>query len=133
MENSVNNANQFYFSLDKYEFRIMHTKSDNIEIMNGIETNDIINELFKSFLRRYQEGLESKMKGSEFIIESVDLLYYSLHKISLNSGGSMYTCIDSPAWLKKKRAAVNPRNKDNECLKYAIMLASNHEKIGKDP
>ena len=101
MENSVNNANQFYFSLDKYEFRIMHTKSDNIEIMNGIETNDIINELFKSFLRRYQEGLESKMKGSEFIIESVDLLYYSLHKISLNSGGSMYTCIDSPAWLKK--------------------------------
>ena len=84
----------FISSLDKYEFRVVHTKSDNIEIMNGIETNDTINELFKSFLRRYQEGLESKMKGSEFIIESVDLLYYSLHKISLNSGGS---CIDSPA------------------------------------
>ena len=120
----------FISSLDKYEFRVVHTKSDNIEIMNGIETNDTINELFKSFLRRYQEGLESKMKGSEFIIESVDLLYYSLHKISLNSGGS---CIDSPAWLKKKRAAVNPRNKDNECLKYATMLALNHEKVGKDP
>ena len=50
----------FISSLDKYEFRIMHTKSDNIEIMNGIETNDIVNELFKSFLRRYQEGLEAK-------------------------------------------------------------------------
>ena len=50
----------FISSLDKYEFRIMHTKSDNIEIMNGIETNDIVNELFKSFLRRYQEGLETK-------------------------------------------------------------------------
>ena len=58
----------FISSLDKYEFRVVHTKSDNIEIMNGIETNDTINELFKSFLRRYQEGLESKMKGSEFII-----------------------------------------------------------------
>ena len=61
--------------------------------MNGIEMNYIINELFKSFLRRYQEGLETKMKGSEFIFESVDLLYYSLHKISLNRGGSY---IDSP-------------------------------------
>ena len=47
------------------------------------ETPDIINELFKSFLRRYQEGLETKMKGSSDIFESVDLLYYHLHKISL--------------------------------------------------
>ena len=52
----------FISSLDKYEFRIMHTESDNIEIMNGTETNDITNELFKSFLRRYREGLETKMK-----------------------------------------------------------------------
>ena len=102
----------------------MHTKSDNIE------TNDIINELFKSFLRRYQEGLETKMKGSEFIFESVDLLYYSLHKISLNRGGSY---IDSPDWIKSKRAIVNPKNKDNECFKYAITIALNHKKIGKVP
>ena len=61
--------------------------------MNGIEMNYIINEPFKSFLRRYQEGLETKIKGSEFIFENVDLLYYSLHKISLNKGGSY---IDSP-------------------------------------
>ena len=59
-----------------------------MEIMSGTEMNDIINELFKSFLERYQKGLETKMKGSEFIFESVDLLYYDLHKISLNRGGS---------------------------------------------
>ena len=74
----------FISSLDTSDFRIMHTKSDNIEIMIGTETDDIINELLESFLRRYQEDLESKMKGSEFIYENVDLLYYSLHKISLN-------------------------------------------------
>ena len=43
----------------------------------GSETDDIIEELFKSFLKRYQE---EKMRGSEFVFESVDLLYYSLHK-----------------------------------------------------
>ena len=112
------------------ELHIMHTKSDNIEIMNGIETKDIINELFKSFLGRYQENLETKMRGSSFVFESVDLLYCKLHKISLNRGRSY---IDSPDWIKKKKATINPKNEDNECLKYAITVALNHEKIKKDP
>ena len=64
----------FISSLDTNEFLLMHTKSNNIEIMNGIETDDIINELFEFFLKKYQEGLETKMKGSHFIFESVDLL-----------------------------------------------------------
>ena len=42
----------------------MHKKCDNVEIMSGTETSKAINELFNSFLRRYQEGLEIKMKGS---------------------------------------------------------------------
>ena len=70
------------------------------------------------------------MKGSEFIFERVYLLYYSLHKISLNRGGSY---IDSRDWLKSKRATINPKNKDNECFKYAITVALNHEKIGNNP
>ena len=76
---------------------IMHTKSDNVEIMNGIERIDIITELFKSFFRRYQENLETKMKGSSYAFKSIDLLHYILHKISLNRGGSY---IDSPLWIK---------------------------------
>ena len=48
------------------ETRVMHTKSDNVEIMIGSDTSDVIKELFKSFLQRYQEGLQEKMKGSEF-------------------------------------------------------------------
>ena len=35
---------------DSDETRTMHTKSDNIEIMTGSETNEIIEELFKSLL-----------------------------------------------------------------------------------
>ena len=97
--------------------------------MSGIETNDIINELFKSFSKRYQEKLETKMKGSNFVFESVDWLYYGLHKISLNKGGSY---IDSPKWLTNKGATINPENKDNECFKYAITVALDYEKIGKD-
>ena len=77
----------FISSKDSDETRIMHSKSDNIEIMMSSETDEMIEELFKSHLQRYQEGLEELMKGSEFIFDSIDILYYNLNKISLNRGG----------------------------------------------
>ena len=58
----------FISFIDKNETQVMHTKSDNIEIMNGIDTSDVINELIDSFMKRYQEGLETKTKGSSYII-----------------------------------------------------------------
>ena len=73
--------------------------------MMGNKIDDVIKELFESFKKRYQEGLETKMKESQFVFESFDLLYYSLYKISLNRGGSY---IDSPEWLKNKKAMINP-------------------------
>ena len=56
---------------DVNETRDMFTKSDNITIMSGIETDDVINELFNSFHRRYQEGLQTKMKRSSFTFETL--------------------------------------------------------------
>ena len=86
-------AINFISSKDSKEIRNMHSKSDNEEIMMGSETDQIIEELFESLLKRYQEGLEESMKGSEFILDSVDVLYYDLNTIGLNRGGSY---IDSP-------------------------------------
>ena len=68
----------FISSKDAREARNMHTKSDNIEIMMGSETDDIIGELFKSLFQKYQEGLEELMRGSEFVFNNVDLLHYHL-------------------------------------------------------
>ena len=42
------------------ETLIMHTKSGNKKIMIGSDTNEVIKELVKSFLQRYQEGLQEK-------------------------------------------------------------------------
>ena len=74
----------------------MRTKSDNIEIMMDSETDEIIEIIFESLLERYQEGLEQSLRGSEFIFDSVDALYYDLIKVSLSRVGSY---IDSPEWL----------------------------------
>ena len=48
------------------ETRIMHTRSDNEEIMTGSDTKEIIKGLFESFLQKYEENLQEKMKGSGF-------------------------------------------------------------------
>ena len=70
----------FISSKDSDEIHNMHTKNDNIEIIMGSETNEIIEKLHQSLLQKYQEGLEEPMRGSEFIHDSVDLLYYLFKK-----------------------------------------------------
>ena len=51
------------------------------------DTDDIISELFKSFLNNYQEELKM-ISGSEFNFESVELMDYKLHRVRLRRGGS---------------------------------------------
>ena len=77
-------AINFISSKDSDETRTMHQKNNNVEIMTGSGTNEIIKELFESFLQKYQEGLEELMRGSEFVYNSVDVLYYNLNKVSLS-------------------------------------------------
>ena len=94
---------------DSNEKRIMHTKSDNTEIRIGDDTNDVIKELFKSFLQRYQETLQEKIRGSEFEFDGVNLLYYDFNNMSLNRGGSY---IQPAKWIKNKKSTINPKNND---------------------
>ena len=52
----------------------MHTKSDNIDVMVAIETDETIKELFESLLQRYQEGLEELMRRGKFFL--IVLMYW---------------------------------------------------------
>ena len=82
-------AINFIFSKpDSDETRIMHAKSGNIEIMIGSETDEVIEELFGSLLKRYKKELEESIRGSEFTFDAVNALYYDLNKISLSRGKS---------------------------------------------
>ena len=49
-------------SKDSEETHTMHTKSCNIEIMMGNETDEIIKKPFDSLLQKYEEGLEESMR-----------------------------------------------------------------------
>ena len=118
----------FTSSRDTGETRIYYVWSDNTSIMQGKDTNDIVSEIFNSFLHNYQEELKI-IKGSNFVFESVDLLDYKLHRVSLRGGGSY---IKSPKWLVHKGATINPKNKNDEgCLWWSIISALNYNEITK--
>ena len=77
----------------------MHSKSDSKEIMSNDEPDEVIKELFHSLENRYRNNLES-MKGSEFVFDCVQILYYKCHKINPNCGRSY---IYSSDWIKSKK------------------------------
>ena len=108
----------------------MYTRSDNIEIIFGDNNDDIIEQLSESLLKKYEENLQNKMRGTDFKYNGVNFLYYDLKKTSINRGGSY---IDSPKWLKDKKSTINPKNNDDKCFQYAVTLALNLDKITKDP
>ena len=83
----INMRVNFISSRDTGETRTIYTWSNNVSIMQGIDTNYIINEIFGSLLHDYQEKLKT-IKGSDFVFESVDRLDYKLHRVRLKRGGS---------------------------------------------
>ena len=71
------------------------------------------------------------MKASEFVFDYVHLLYYKCHKMNPNRSGSY---INSPDWIKNKKATINPVNrKDNKYFQYAVTVTLNYEEIENNP
>ena len=93
----------FISSISTGETRIYYVWSDNVSIMRGENANAIIRETFRSFLYNYQQELKI-IKGSDFVVESVDLLDYKLHRVCYRGG----SCIKPPKWLENKKATINP-------------------------
>ena len=112
------------------ETRVMYTRSDNEECMSGDDTDQIIKFLFESFLQRFEENLQNKMRGSEFEFDGINFFYYDFNKTRKYRGG---TYIDSPKWLKNKKSTINSTNNDDKCFQYAVTLALNLDNINKHP
>ena len=98
--------------------------------MSGSETEEITEKLIVSLLQKYQDNLQNKMKGSDFIFNGVNYLFYDFNRITISKGGSY---IESPKWLKDKKCTINQKNNDNKCSQYATNLALNFNKTDKHP
>ena len=67
----IHDRSQILSSIIDNEVRVIHSKSNNIELMINDEANKVIKELFDT-LKRYQNNLES-MNSSGFVFDYVYL------------------------------------------------------------
>ena len=88
------------------EICVMFTRSIPEEFMIGSETEEVAEKLFMSILQKYQDNLQNKMKGSDFIFNGINYLHYDLNRITISKGGSY---IESPKWLKDKKCCINQK------------------------
>ena len=86
----------------------------------------VVDELFKSLNPRYQGNLQTSMTRSDFVFDSFQLFYYKCDILDLRCGGSN---IDSPNWIKSRKATINPKNKDDKCFQYTVTVVLNYEEI----
>ena len=122
----INMNVNFVSSKDTGETRTIFAWSDNEEIRSGNETDDIINELFKSFLNNYQKEDIEKL----FCIRKCWFIVLSCWWNKFKRGKSY---IKSPEWLVNKRATINPKSKDNKYFKYSTTVALNQQNIENHP
>ena len=98
----INMHVNFISSKDTGETRTIYKWGNNYVVVSIIwhrDTNDIIKELFESFLHDYQKNLKT-IKGSDFVFESVYLMDYKLYRVRLKRGRSY---IKSLEWLENKK------------------------------
>ena len=107
----------------------MHSKSDNIEIMIYDKADEVTKDLLESLLNRYRIELETSMRGSDFIFDCINLLCNKSLKINLKR---VYSYIDSPSWIKSKKATINPHNHDDIRCNSHIKSWRKRKKTGKN-
>ena len=79
----------------------MHSSSKNMKFTSYNDANEVADELFESLHSKYQGNLETSMRRSHFIFDSVRLMYYKCHKVNFCCSGSY---IDSLGWIKKEKS-----------------------------
>ena len=81
-------------------------------------------------IKPYLSDLIRLLYNFVFVIESVDLLSYQIHKTSLKRG---YSYIKSPEWMAIKKAIINPKNKNDRCFEYFVAVALRHKEVKSHP
>ena len=97
----------------------LYIKTKNVEIMMGIDTNEIVKELFESVIQKYQELMEYSTNNSGLVLEGAELMNYDINKITINRAGSY---IESPTWLKSKKCTINPQVKMTTIVFNMLLL-----------
>ena len=115
-------ATDFISSKDAEKDCVMHSRSSNLKFKSYNDVTEVVDEVFESLHSRCQGNLGTSVRKSNFLFDSVQLMYYKCHKI-LNLGDHILIL---QTWQKRKKPTTNPKNEDHKCSQYAVTVALNY-------
>ena len=103
-------------------------KEDQPHVFNR-DNKELIEQKYEEFMGRIKGEIQNwSLKGSGWEVESIEIAYVNVAKYQPLRGG---TYLPLPADLAKKKAIINVKNKDNQCLKWALRAALFPPKDGR--
>ena len=91
------------------------------EFFEGNDINDLIQRML-AYIKLQAEN--PRMPESGFTLDQIMHLNINFHRLVLTRGSSY---IELPKWIKSKKALINLQNKDEEFLKWAVIVALHHK------
>ena len=102
----------------------------NSRMMNVYNLSDI-DEIVDEMINHMKEQIKKPaLLNSRFVFDEVLFTNVDFRQLNLTRGFSYFPL---PNWLVKKKATINPKNKDKECFKWAVIAASRWEEINNNP
>ncbi|XP_060847730.1 LOW QUALITY PROTEIN: uncharacterized protein LOC132931392 [Rhopalosiphum padi] len=98
-----------------HDIQDMAFKTSNILACSSSDFTILLNRMFNKILTEESEFIA---KGSGWSLVSIDGLQLRINLVNPLKGSSY---IDLPIFIKKKKAIINVRNKDEYCFKYSIL------------
>ena len=103
-------------------------KEDQPHVFNR-DNKELIEQKYQEFMGRIKGEIENwSLRGSGWEVESIMTAYVNVAKYQPLRGG---TYLPLPADLAKKKAIINVKNRDNQCLKWALRAALFPPKDGR--
>ena len=113
---------------DKTEEMTHYFKEDQPHVFNR-DNKEMIKQMYEEFMGRIKGEIENwSLQGSGWEVERIETAYVNVAKYQPLRGG---TYLPLPADLAKKKAIINVKNKDNQCLKWALRAALFPPKDGR--
>ena len=90
-----------------------------------------LDEIVDEMINHTKEQIENPaLLNSRFVFDEVLFTNVDFHQLNLTRGSSY---LPLPNWLAKKKPIINPKNEDQECFKWAVIMASRWEEINNNP
>ena len=104
----------------KTEEMTHYFKEDQPHVFNR-DDKELIEQKYQEFMGRIKGEIENwSLEGSGWEVERIETAYVNVAKYQPLRGG---TYLPLPANLAKKKAIINVKKRDNQCLKWALRAA----------